>query len=215
MFTCVFLICFCEGAEGALFRGPSQVYPEPVLRDRFTCDKAQQMTCWHGHSAPDQQTNHRFKGHFKRGSGRASRWFLEKISGPRFYSPSANHWGLIRPPSPPPRAMRETSCKGFAGGFGGGRAAARICATVKKVRIALEDLFTRSLTTHRLSSGASDSSLLFTLRAPASSHPHLRKKKKKKKKPSRTSEAISLPSFAVNVSVHMQNVYVEVNCSAH
>lgn len=69
--TCVFLICFVRvGVVGVLFQSWSQVYPGAVLQDRFTCDKAQQMTCWHGHSAPDQQTNHRFKGHFKRGSGR-------------------------------------------------------------------------------------------------------------------------------------------------
>lgn len=36
-----------------------------------------------------------------------------------------------------------------------------------------------------------------------------------KKKSLKTSKAIILVLFAVNVSVHMQNVYVEVRCSAH
>lgn len=36
-----------------------------------------------------------------------------------------------------------------------------------------------------------------------------------KKKTLKTFKAIILVLFAVNVSVHMQNVYVEVRCSAH
>lgn len=68
IWACVYM-CFFNLFRVGFCRGPAGVH-EPLSWDRFTCDQDQQMTRWHGHIAADPQTNHRFKGHFKRRSER-------------------------------------------------------------------------------------------------------------------------------------------------